>query len=181
MSQLDDTRMQALIARMSDGQADHVTEIDALATEHPDDARLQFLKGSLLIGLGRHIEAHQALSRAIAIAPDFAIARFQLGLFQLTSGEADQALETWGRMDRLPDDHYLRKFVDGLRRLIRDDFDGAVTSLNEGIAINTENTPLNRDMQMLIDRCKATQTASVDEETLSATSLLLRQFPIREH
>lgn len=178
----DDARMQALIESVGAGGPENIPEIDALIGEFPDDARLHFLKGSILVGAKRHIEAHDALSRAVALAPDFAIARFQLGLFQLTSGEADAALETWGRLDRLPDEHYLRKFVDGLRRLIRDDFSGAIASLTEGIALNSENPPLSRDMQMLIDRCRAAQSgAADDEEALSQTSLILRQFSGREH
>jgi tetratricopeptide (TPR) repeat protein len=180
----DDERMAELVSAMQ-SEPDQVERIDALLGEFPEDARLHFLRGSILIGKGRLIEAHRALSRAVALAPDFDIARFQLGLFQLTSGEADNALETWGRLDRLPDGHYLRKFVDGLRCLIRDDFAGAIENLSRGIDLNQENPPLNGDMQMLIDQCRPLLTgANAREdgaEPASETSLILQQFADRKN
>ena len=51
---------------------------------------------------------------AVALAPDFLIARYQLGFFELTSGEVDNALATWGPLLRLPEDNYLRQFVEGM-------------------------------------------------------------------
>lgn len=172
--------MEALIAGMAEAPAEQIPRLAELIDAFPEDARLHFLLGSALIGEGRHIEAHASLSRAVALAPDFAIARFQLGLFQLTSGEAANALETWGRLDLLPDGHYLRKFVDGLRALIRDDFEGAIEGLRQGIALNQENPPLNRDMQMLIDKCLEA-LASSDEQAAatSETALILSQFSDR--
>jgi tetratricopeptide (TPR) repeat protein len=177
----DDARLEALTREIAQGGAGQMEKVEALLAEFPEDARLHFLRGSMLVGEGRHIEAHHALSRAVALAPDFAIARFQLGLFQLTSGEADHALDTWGRLDRLPDGHYLRKFVDGLRKLIRDDFAGAIEALREGVALNQENPPLSRDMQMLIDRCRTVIAGGGEEDAISETALILRQFSGREH
>jgi tetratricopeptide (TPR) repeat protein len=177
----DEQKMQELVAAMQ-ADEDQSERIDSLLEEYPEDARLHFLRGSILIGKGRLIEAHRALSRAVTLAPDFAIARFQLGFFQLTSGEAENALETWGRLDRLPDGHYLRKFVDGLRCLIRDDFKGTIESLEQGIALNQENPPLSRDMQLIIDRCRpllAGAAAHADGDAASETSLILQQFTNR--
>lgn len=176
----DEDKMQALVAAMQ-GDEDQIERIDSLLGDYPEDARLHFLRGSILIGQSRLIEAHRALSRAVTLAPDFAIARFQLGFFQLTSGEAENALETWGRLDRLPDGHYLRKFVDGLRCLIRDDFKGAIEDLEQGIALNHENPPLNRDMQLIVDRCRplVAGAAGADGEAASETSLILQQFTNR--
>jgi hypothetical protein len=179
----DDEAMRDLVAAMQVDD-DQIARIDALLARYPGDARLHFLRGSILIGKSRLIEAHRNLSRAVELAPDFHIARFQLGFFQLTSGEADAALDTWGRLDRLPDGHYLRKFVDGLRALIRDEFQAAVTSLREGIALNSENPPLNRDMQLLIDKVTPLMHgAAANEEdgaAVSATSLILGQFNKRD-
>jgi tetratricopeptide (TPR) repeat protein len=182
----DDDKMAELVTAIQ-ADEDQVERIDKLLGDFPEDARLHFLRGSILIGKGRLIEAHRALSRAVTLAPEFDIARFQLGLFQLTSGEADSALETWGRLDRLPDGHYLRTFVDGLRCLIRDDFAGAIDKLSQGIALNQENPPLNRDMQMLIDQCRpllngaAASPAGDNAEAASETSLILQQFANRKN
>lgn len=165
-----------------------LAKADDLLKSYPRDARLHFLRGSILVGAGKPIEAYSALSRAVDIAPDFAIARFQLGFFQLTSGEANNALATWGPLEQLEDGHYLRLFVEGLRHLIADDFDMAFQLLGRGMKANTENPPLNRDMQLLIDRCRDVgripdnDSASVEaekegeEESVSATSFLLGQL-----
>lgn len=171
--------MTDLVKAMQTDPAQQLDRIDMLLLSFPQDPRLHFLRGSLLVTESRLIEAHASLSRAVEIAPDFAIARFQLGLFQLTSGEAPAALETFGRLDGLPDGHYLRNFVDGLRCLIRDDFQGAIENLRKGILLNHENPPLNNDMQMVIDRCAPLANAvrgERDEETVSETSLVLKQF-----
>lgn len=178
----DEAQLAALTRNMASDPQDQLGLMERLLGDYPEDARLHFVYGSTLIMLGRMIEAHRSLTRAVALAPDFAIARFQLGLFQLTSGEADAALETWGRLDRLPDTHYLRWFVDGLRCLIRDDFAGAIENLRKGIGLNSENPPLNNDMQMVIDRCiplLGTARAEPGDGAVSETALILGQFADR--
>lgn len=175
MNQLcDDETLQALVQSLQGG-APGVEAIEALLARFPEDPRLHFMRGSALASAKRPIEAHQALSHAVTLAPDFAIARFQLGFFQLTSGEPENALETWGRLDRLPDGHYLRHFVDGLRRLIRDDFPGAIAALREGIRVNQENTPLSGDMQLIIDQCLPLIGEAAGDD-VSETSVILGQF-----
>jgi|CXWL01.1.fsa_nt_gi tetratricopeptide (TPR) repeat protein len=178
----DDAAIQALTRNAKSDATEQLTDMERLLADYPEDPRLHFVYGSTLIAAGRMIEAHRSLTQAVTLAPDFAIARFQLGLFQLTSGEANAALETWGRLDRLPDTHYLRWFVDGLRCLIRDDFIGTIESLRKGIALNSENPPLNNDMQMVIDRCLpllGTTRGDPADGAVSETALILGQFADR--
>ena len=107
-----------------------------------------------MAGEGDLLNAHRFLSRAVELAPDFHIARFQLGFFQLTSGESNSALKTWAPLDALPDDHYLKLFSAGLRNLTRDEFAECVELLYFGIKNNIENLPLNNDMKLIIERCQ---------------------------
>ncbi len=159
---------------------DGLRQTERLIAQFPNDARLHFLKGSMLVTLGRPIEAHASLCLAVHLAPDFSLARFQLGLFELTSGEADQALRSWEPLGALAEDHYLRFFVTGLTHLIRDEFAECVVWLRKGITRNQENQPLNRDMQMVIDQCTPlidSKSAPVmADERGSETSFLLRQL-----
>lgn len=153
-----------------------------LIRDFPDDPRLSFLQASILVSAGRLIEGYRAMERAVSAAPDYAIARFQLGFLQLTSGEAQKAVATWGPLASLPPENYLRRFKDGLESLIRDEFEAAIRDLEHGITLNAENVPLNRDMQLIIDECekliaRAATRTSRDGDT--ATSLLLRQQTIR--
>jgi len=178
MTLCSDEEMTELLAAMQSDAPDELALAERLIDAYPEDARLHFLRGSLLAGNGRPIEAHAALSRAVALAPEFALARFQLGFFELTSGEAARALATWEPLDSLAGDHYLAHFVTGLRHLIADRFVEAIAALQAGIAVNDENPPLNRDMQLIIDECagltSAAPAAPADEA--SATSFLLEQF-----
>ncbi|MFA6114571.1 MAG: hypothetical protein WC729_11280 [Sphingomonas sp.] len=167
------------MAAIQSDDRDEILRVDRLIGSYPDDPRLHFLRGSLLASIGRPIEALSSLKKAVDLAPDFAIARFQLGFFQLTSGEAVDALTTWGPIVLLPEGHYLRFFVGGLTHLIRDEFPETIARLQEGIAANEENPALNRDMQLIIDQVVAIPRDMPDgggEPTASATSFLLDQF-----
>jgi tetratricopeptide (TPR) repeat protein len=177
--------MQRLLAQAEGDSLQGISAIDLALVDYPLDPRLHFFKGSLLIGLKRFIEAHDALSKSIEIAPDFALARFQLGFFELTSGEADAATETWQPLRALPAGHWMLHFVTGLEHLIADRFQACIAALQAGIAINTENLPLNRDMELIIEKCRELLAAKVDEPTadeaeVSATSLLLRSTSLGE-
>lgn len=177
--------LQDLMAAMQSDERDELVRADRLIRAHPEDPRLHFLRGSILAAIGRPIEALSSLKKAVELAPDFAIARFQLGFFQLTSGEAVDALATWGPIALLPDGHYLRFFVGGLTHLIRDEFPETIARLNEGIAVNEENPALNRDMQLIINQVMEIQrTAAMgekDDGPASATSFLLDQFSGRSN
>jgi tetratricopeptide (TPR) repeat protein len=115
---------------------------------------------SLLLQAAAYAEA-QDYDRAEAVyiaaleqAPDLAIARFQLGLLQLSSARPAVASGTWARLDRLDDRHPLKLFKRALECLALNEFDAAVRGLEQGIAANPENPALNRDMQRVIERVR---------------------------
>lgn len=172
-----DGEIEALMTALA-GDADAgFAQLESLVSQYPGDARLHFLRGSLLIGAARAIEAHAALSEAVRLAPDYALARFQLGFFELTSGEPVRARRTWEPLDaQLAPEHYLIRFANGLRALIEDRFDAAVEELEAGIAANDENIPLNGDMQLIIAECRKQLGTSDAAGEASAASVLLGQF-----
>ena len=154
--------------------------IERLIDLYPEDPRLHFMKGSMLAGAGRLIEAHRALARAVELAPDYSLARYQLGFFELTSGEPNKALGTWGPLLAEGEDSYFRKFVEGMGHLIRDEFAEAIEQVEKGIELNTDNDPMNSDIRRLIAECRKLQRASdvsgSKDAELSATSLMLDQL-----
>jgi tetratricopeptide (TPR) repeat protein len=174
----DDKTFNELMVALESGAKDDIERADRLLAKFPEDGRLHFLRGSMLAGIGRPIEALPALKKAVELAPDLAIARFQLGFFLLTSGEPAEALSVWGPIALLPDGHYLRLFVGGLTHLIRDEFADTVRLLKEGIEANSENPPLNRDMGLIISKVENIDsgTSPSSDEDVSATSLLLGQY-----
>src|SRR5271167_2708654 len=105
-------KLQALIVQGDTG--DGPRRLDDLISAYPEDPRLQFLKGSRLAGQGDYRAARTAMRRAVDIAPDYVVARFQLGLLELSSGEPIAAQETWGPLHGLPRDNFVRLFVEGL-------------------------------------------------------------------
>ena len=167
-------KLEALVQALSAG--DDVRPIDAALGDCPMDPRLHFLRGSVLAGGRRYPEAREAMARAVDLAPDYVIARFQLGFLEFTSGEAALAGATWAPLQALPVEHALRQFAEGLMRLPADDIDGAISRLQRGIEANDEVPPLNRDMQLLIDELLKSRSPSPDDEPTSETQMLLRQL-----
>lgn len=173
---------ERLSAALEAAQADDalgLAAVEGLLVSYPGDPRLQFLRGSMLAGLRRYPEAREAMAAAISIAPGYAIARFQLGLLELTSGEPAAALSTWGPLQMLPPDNPLHLFAAGLTHMIRDEWAKTIAKLEKGIEGNTEILPLNRDMQMVINECQRKLEGGGTEpggEPISAVQQLLQQF-----
>jgi hypothetical protein len=119
-------------------------------------------------------------SSGVDLAPDYAIARFQLGFLLLTSGESHAAQEAWGPLHALPADNYLRLFVMGLCHLIRDEFNDVINVLQDGMARNRDNPAMNRDMQLIIDEVRA-KLSGQDRGTapISSVDFLLQQAAMK--
>lgn len=171
-------RLSSFVAMMGEDETRATRSLDDLLSQYPGDPRLHFLKGSLLAGQQDYAGARVEMRRAVDLAPDYAVARFQLGFLLLTSGEPFPAQEAWGPLFGLPADNHLRLFATGLGHLIRDEFADAVRLLQEGIERNRENLPMNRDMQMVIDEIRTKQN-SADSGAPSSVDLLLQQAALR--
>lgn len=104
--------------------------------------------------------AEGAFISALQLQPGLAIARFQLGLLQLTNGRPAAALSTWAPLRELPESDPLRLFKTGLEQMALDQFDEAKLNLRRGLDANLENPALNRDMQMMIDAIQSHQDAT---------------------
>lgn len=156
-----------------------VRQCDALLLDYPDDPRLCFLRGSLLAGLSRFGEARASMARAVDLAPGFALARFQLGLLELSSGDAVAAKATWRKLEDLASDNALRVFAEGLGHLIADRFDETNRLLKQGIALNKENPAINADMQLILDKLNEGDSNPHSGEPISAAHLLLQQYTDR--
>jgi tetratricopeptide (TPR) repeat protein len=173
-------RLEALLAAVRADERRGSTDLDALLRDYPEDARLHFLRGSLLAGRQDYSAARAAMRSAVDLAPDYGIARFQLGLLLLTSGEPHAAQEAWGPLHGLAADHPLKLFVVGLGHLIRDEFADAMRVLESGIARNRDNAPLNRDIQLIIDEVRALSSdARAGGTSGSSVDFLLQQAAMK--
>lgn len=174
-----DDRINALLAALRSDEARGTADLGALLRDYPHDPRLHFMRGSLLASRQDYSGARAAMRTAVDLAPDYAIARFQLGFLLLTSGESHAAQEAWGPLHALPAGNALRVFARGLSHLIHDEFDDAIRLLEEGISLNQENAPLNRDMQMIIDEVRNRKTAQPSSPATSTVDFLLQQAALK--
>ena len=92
------------------------------------------------------------MRQAVELDPALDIAHFQIGLLCFTSARLSEAIAAWQPLQRLGDEHPLYLFKTGLEALARDDFDACRSYLQRGMQANTQNAPLNKDMQAILDR-----------------------------
>jgi tetratricopeptide (TPR) repeat protein len=173
-----DNKMQALIEAMGDDEKQAIADLEILLANYNGDARLHFLKGSLAAARQDYAAGIEEMRHAVEIAPDYWIARYQLGFLLLTNGEPHAAQEAWGPLHGIPRDHYLRIFVTGFIHMIHDRFGEAIEDFQQGMLQNSENLPMNADIQLIVDELRA-RPAGDDEESLSSVDLLLRQSMMR--
>jgi Flp pilus assembly protein TadD len=157
-------------------EAGAIARIATLLEPHRSDPRLHFLEGSLLASQARYDEGRAAIARAVEIAPGFAIARFQLGLLELSSGDAEAADNTLRPLAEAESGDALVLFARGLRHLLRDEFAVAESLLRQGIAINRDHPPVNADMELILARIAEVAPApAARDEDVSAAQMLLRE------
>lgn len=179
--QTPDDGLQAVLAQMQTDEQDALASLGDLARLYPDDPRLPFLTGSILAGQGRYAEARQAMQSAIRIAPDYALARFQLGLLELSSGLAEAAQATWAPLLDLPADQPLNLFVRGLHAMIGNDFAAAIALLEDGMARNAGLPPMNRDMGLMVAKMReALADTPAGDDVASDAHFLLKQYSFKD-
>ncbi|NML48461.1 hypothetical protein HHL11_32245 [Ramlibacter sp. G-1-2-2] len=109
-----------------------------------------FLIGSEHAAAGNIAGAETAFAQAVLLAPGFALARYQLGLLQFSTGRAALALVTWQPLFALPQGEPLGHFVRGFAALARDSFDEALEHYREGLACHDINHALAGDILRVV-------------------------------
>jgi len=176
-----DDLLQPVLGKIQQDSEQALIGLDDLIQIYGNDARLHFLRGSVLAGLEHYGQARTAMQTAVDMAPDYALARFQLGLLELSSGDPVAAQSTWGPLSALPLDNPLRLFAEGLRKLITGAYAEAIALLEEGIALNTELPPMNRDMILMIQQMREKLDAEAAVGNVeSDTHFLLRQYSFKD-
>ncbi len=147
----------------------------------PGSATPYFLLGANHAQSGLNDQAEAAFIACLSRAPDFSIARFQLGLLQLTNNRAITAHATWEPLLALADDHYLKLFVQGFLAILHADKGAAQDFIRRGIAHNGEIPPLNRDMQGVLGRLDALATESEASPSASPHDVPAEDRPSSNH
>lgn len=145
---------QALAASQANDSETAMALLSQASQEEPASAWPHFLLGAELAQSQRFQEAETAYANAVLLAPDLAIARYELGTLQFTSGRASPAFLTWQPLLNLPDGDPLKLFILGYVELAKDAFAAALQYFERGIVANTVNAPLNGNIQLLIERIR---------------------------
>lgn len=109
-----------------------------------------FLIGSEHAGAGNVEAAEAAFANAVLLAPGFALARYQLGLLQFSSGRAAVALITWQPLLDLPATDALPHFVRGFAALAQDHFEEALAHHRAGLQCGTANPAVAEDIRKVV-------------------------------
>jgi len=117
----------------------------------PGAGAAHHLLGAEYAQIGMIDKAIDQMRQAVACDADLAIARFQLGLLLLTTGDVNGAQEAWAALDRLGEAHPLRIFREGLLAMAQDRFADARRLIEDGIRGNGANDALNRDMRKVLE------------------------------
>jgi tetratricopeptide (TPR) repeat protein len=143
-------------------------ELRRAIVDDPSNAELRYLLGAEMAQQRDYDGAVMELTAAVALNPQLHTARFQLGLLHLTMARPDHALSVLAPLEGLDDSAALKHFKRGLEALMRDDFAQCIVHLRNGIELNKENEPLNRDMSMLMDHVGAALPGQKKSDAVSA-------------
>jgi tetratricopeptide (TPR) repeat protein len=138
-----------------DEKSDDMQRLRRAVLNDPRNAELRYLLAAEMAQTQDYEGAVLEFSAAIALNPMLHVARLQLGLLHLTLAQTHHTIAVLAPLEDLADDDALKYFKRGLEALIKDEFDACVTNLQQGIALNTTNAPLNVDMQLLVDKVVA--------------------------
>lgn len=139
--------------------ADSLRFLKLTVERAPDYARAHWVLGAEYAGLGMPDRAREHFRTAVDLEPSLETARFQWGLLELTSGQADEAQHIWQPLDSLAEAHPLRLFKQGMLELVRDDMDAALTSLERALKDPALDAALRKDIEMVVQRIQANRSA----------------------
>ena len=146
---------QGMAASQANDGAQAIEWFQKASAAEPAAGLPQFLLGAEFAALGQMAQAEAAFANATRLAPDFPMARYQLGLLQFSSGRAAIALLTWQPLLALPSTVPLPHFVSGFAALAHDGFEDALRHFERGLALNTTNRALSEDIEKVIGGIKA--------------------------
>jgi len=136
----------------------HAEALDMLKTLLERDSKHVFatyLLAAEHAQLGMMDRAEEGFRKTVQMAPDFPIARFQLGQMCLVKGDAREAKAILAPLADLPANSALSNYAKGLIAAADEDAGEAIRHLQDGLACAQEIPALAGDMRGVIDRLLA--------------------------
>lgn len=150
-----EARFQGLIdAGLTASRENRTREALALfeqaSLEAPGSGIPHFLIGSEHAAAGDMAAAEAAFANAVLLSPEFALARYQLGLLQFTGGRAAVALVTWEPLFSAAQPDSLGHFVRGFAALAQDRFTDCLDHFRAGLACEPSNPAVAGDIRQVV-------------------------------
>jgi tetratricopeptide (TPR) repeat protein len=177
------SELDALIERAAtasqDGDSNTALSLleQAMALEKASAAAC-FLFASEHASLGNFEKAEESFANTVLLAPQWHIARYQLGLLQFSSGRAAAALVTWAPLFDLDASNCFVHFVRGFGSLAQDQFAQATAHFRAGLALPVENAALAGDIEKVLARIEHLTTGPVAQtaEPSAAAHILVANY-----
>lgn len=158
-----DELLRLVLDAMNNGRdAEAMVMLKTLLEREPDHAMARYLLAAQHAQLGMMDRAEAGFREVVERAPDFPIARFQLGQLLLTRGEADEAVRVLSPL--VARDDAVGAFSRGLSAAGRDDIAGAMGELSAGLQLPQDNPALTGDMRQLLERLQQVGPAVQPDE-----------------
>jgi tetratricopeptide (TPR) repeat protein len=126
----------AMLKTLLERDAEHMFATYLLAAEHAQ--------------LGMMDRAEEGFRRAVALGPEFPMARFQLGQVCLSRGDAAAAMEALAPLAELPSGLALREYALGMMAAAQENIGEAIARIQAGLACPQEIPALAADMERVL-------------------------------
>lgn len=120
-----------------------------LQQDFPDDPELLMLRGELLLALRRADESVDVLRKAAELDPERSRLQFQLGSALAATGQAEAAIEAFGKEAENSDDPQVLVFSHLNRSMLfqeRKEWAASATELEAVLALEPQRTPVYGDL-----------------------------------
>jgi len=161
--------------------ADALSMLKVLLERDTEHAFGTYLLAAEHAQLGMMDRAEEGFKKAVMLAPDFPMARFQLGQLYLVKNELGLAKEMFAPIALLPEGLALTAYAKGLIAAANDDIAEAIAHLEAGLACEQEIAALAEDMQSMRSNLLSLTASETDVQHEHAgqnvaTSLLLKNY-----
>jgi len=162
----------------SDNKHDYAIQYLKQARQISQDPIALYLLAAEHAEIGMYQQAIEELNTVIAALPELWVARIQLALLQILTGQYQQPIECIQPLLTLPADNHFRHFAKGLDLLTKAEHSQCIEELEKGISLNKEIQPLNKDMQNLIDQIlkNTNPDTSSSEDSSKGTHMFINAY-----
>lgn len=140
----------ALDAINQDRHAEAVTMLKTLLERDTGNVFATYLLAAEHAQLGMMDRAEIGFRETVALAPDFPMARFQLGQMLLVKGQGDEAKTVLAPLAALPAGLALSGYAQGLTAAADERLQDAIDALRAGLACEQKIPALAQDMQRVL-------------------------------